>query len=367
MTPVLVDRLRMLREGCRHHDFLGWTRESCEWFEMNGMVRRLYMGDGLAVNAHEDEFLGSGLDSVSVSGRGVSMILDVSDADLGFFYWGFEVVGCFRSFRLCFHPSDTGSEPSSPPDITDSGVWDASEAERLLSLSCSGGGAPATDDPRIRLSDGLTVTVNGSMLGSLRSPQAEVSYRRGAVSVEICGTLTRCREGVAVVDGHGSFVVIALPTEGIGGPVSRGLGATLRYLNSNPDGCCEGPWSEARLVPTDRGTGGEVLSFPFPEGLRNDPGWRDVNACLGVDGSCDCDLFWAGSMHDEGYLGSKPGPLWISFVFKPTGFRIHDWSHLSEPTMSQPLTEGELRHLMRLCRRHMAEHPQGGAASEDDD
>ena len=72
-------------------------------------------------------------------------------------------------------------------------------------------------------------------------------------------------------------------------------------------------------------------------------------------------------MHDEGFLGPKPGPVNISFVFKPTNFRIHDWSRMSEPTMSQPLTEGELRHLMMLCREHARCHPQNaGVASGRD-
>lgn len=369
-VPDIRFRLLMLRNACRRGDFLGWTRESCEWFEMNGMVRRLYIGDGLAVNAHEDEFLGSGLDSVSVSGRGVSMMLNLFDSDVAFHYWGFEICGPFKNFRIGFHPSDIGSRPAPPSDITDHDAWNHAEAERLMSLVCLRDEATVSEDPMIRLGEGLTIVVDRETLGRLTSPQVDVTYRQGAVSAELRGTLMRCGEGVAVVDRHGSFMVIAISDVGIeetGGFVLEGLRATLSYLNSNLDACCEGPWGESRSIPKNPGTGGEVLCFPFQEGLLVDPGWRDVNTCLGVDGSYDCDLFWAGFMHDEGFLGPKPGPVNISFVFKPTNFRIHDWSRMSEPTLSQPLTEGELRHLMRLCREHARCHPQNaGVASGRD-
>ena len=84
-VPDIRSRLLMLRNACRRGDFLGWTRESCEWFEMNGIVRRLYISDGLAVNAHEDSCLGNGLDSISISGRGVSAMIDLFDTDVRFF------------------------------------------------------------------------------------------------------------------------------------------------------------------------------------------------------------------------------------------------------------------------------------------
>ena len=78
MTSTIHRRLLMLKKACRRGDFEGWARESRHWFEMDGMVRRLYMGDGLAVNAHEDGFFGHGIDSISVSGTGVNIVLDAA-------------------------------------------------------------------------------------------------------------------------------------------------------------------------------------------------------------------------------------------------------------------------------------------------
>lgn len=265
-VPDLRSRLLMLRNACRRGDFLGWTRESCQWFETNGMVRRLYMGDGLAVNAHEDEFLGNGLDSVSVSGRGVNMMLNLFDSDVAFYYWGFEICGPFKSFRIGFHPEDIGSRPTPPSDITVHDAWDPAEAKRLLSLVCLRDETAVSEDPVIRLGEGLTIVVDSETLGRLTSPQVDVMYCQGAVSAEIRGSLTRCGEGIAVVDRLGSFVVISILADGIeetGQSVLEGLRATLRYLNSNLDACCEGPWSESRSVPKNPETGGEVLSFPF--------------------------------------------------------------------------------------------------------
>ena len=178
-VPDIRSRLLMLRNACRRGDFLGWTRESCEWFEMNGMVRRLYMGDGLAVNAHEDEFLGSDLDSVSVSGRGVSMMLNLFDSDVAFHYWGFEICGPFKNFRIGFHPSDIGSRPAPPSDITDHDAWNHAEAERLMSLVCLRDEATVSEDPMIRLGEGLTIVVDRETLGRLTSPQVDVTYRQG--------------------------------------------------------------------------------------------------------------------------------------------------------------------------------------------
>ena len=209
-VPDLRSRLLMLRNACRHGDFLGWTRESCQWFETNGMVRRLYMGDGLAVNAHEDEFLGNGLDSVSVSGRGVSMVLNLFDSDVAFYYWGFEICGPFKNFRIGFHPEDIGSRPAPPSDITVHDAWDPAEVKRLLSLVCLRDETTVSEDPVIRLGEGLTIVVDRETLGRLTSPQVDVTYRQGAVSAELRGTLTRYGEGAAVVDRHGSFMVIAI-------------------------------------------------------------------------------------------------------------------------------------------------------------
>ncbi len=368
-ASTVHSRLIMFREGSRHHDFLGWTRESCQWFEMNGIVRRLYISDGLAVNAHEDSYLGNGLDSISISGRGVSAMIDLFDTDVRFFHWGFEVGGSYSGHRLCFHLSDIRSMPTPPSDTLDSGVWDVSEARRLLSLVYFSDDGPVTDDPSIRLGETLTMNVDGGTFGSVESPQADVVYQCGSITLELRGTLTRCREGVAVMVDHDTFLVIALPLELIdemGGAASRGLGATLRFLNTNLDECCEGRWVEGRPVPTDPGTGGEALSFPFPEGIRRDPKWRDVDSCL-CAGSCyDCDLFFVGIFFDWMYVGPKPENELVSFVFKPSGFRIYDWSgSLSSGKMNQPLTEGELRHLMRFCRRYIREHLQEPGDDEE--
>ena len=371
MTSTIHRRLLMLKKACRRGDFEGWARESRHWFEMDGMVRRLYMGDGLAVNAHEDGFFGHGIDSISVSGTGVNIVLDIPDTDIGFFYWGFEAVDCNKGFRVRFAPDNVFGGPSPPSDITDADVWDRREVERLLSVVCHRGGEALSDNPVIRLGDGLTITVDRATMGSLKSPQADVTYRQGAVSVEFHGTLARCREGVAVLDGCLSFVVIALPrgsAEGIGGAVTPCLQATLRYLNSNLDACCEGPWFEDRIVPKDFDTKDEKLSFPFPEGLYEYPDWRDMETCLGIKGRYDCDLFYAGTVFEEVYFGPMPDSTPVRFVFKPSGFRIYEWSCQSrKPIMNQPLTEGELRHMMRLCRAYIREHPQGCGNSAEDD
>ena len=220
MTATIHGRLLMLGNGCRCHDYGGWTRESCQWFEMNGMVRRLYIGDGLAVNAHEDRFLGDGIDSISVSGRGVNIMLNVDGTGIAFFHQGFEYADYWRHFRVRFSSDDTRGVPSLPQNIAYDGGWDPGEVRRLLSVVCHGDVAAVSDDPVVRLGDGLSVTVDTEAPGPPGFPQADLVYRQGAVSVELRGTLSRCREGVAVVSKFESFAVIALPggsADAIGG------------------------------------------------------------------------------------------------------------------------------------------------------
>ena len=365
MTPTFGDRMSMFHRGFEDHDFLGWTRESCGWFEMGGLVRRLYMGDGLAVNAHEDDYFGNDLDALSVSGRGVDIMMDVLNSDVVFSECGFSMRSRLYGTELGFHPEEPGTEITPAGDITDHTGWDVAEAARLRDLVYRNDPSAVSDNLVIKLDDTLSISVDRETLGRIESPLADVDYRRGALSVRFRGSLGRAREGVAVTCGCNAVMVIALP-----GGCGDGFRETVRYLNSNLDRWCDGPWDEEREASVDSDAGTGSSTYPFPRGLHSKPRWGSACDRFGLEEfeDYDCDLFWVGSMFDDGYLRPKPGSVQIGFVFKPTDFRIYDWHHpLVEPTMNQSLSEGELRHLMRLCRRHMSEHPQRGAFSEDDD
>ena len=239
MTPTFGDRMSMFRRGFEDHDFLGWTHESCGWFEMGGLVRRLYMGDGLAVNAHEDDYFGNDLDALSVSGRGVDIMMDVLNSDVVFSECGFSMRSRLYGTELGFHPEGPGTEITPAGDITDHTGWDVAEAARLRDLVYRNDPSAVSDDLVIRLDDTLSISVDRETLGRIESPLADVDYRRGALSVRFRGSLGRAREGVAVTCGYDAvmvmnnvveeyksryglnYSVLATPAEGLSGRFTR--------------------------------------------------------------------------------------------------------------------------------------------------